>query len=457
MNFHKEKYPNALEETNSLTEEIQSIQERFEKDVQTLSNVLELSRTRLQSTSEELQSIQQALERRKNVIREELRSIENHTQNLCEVQTGTASNSKSDKNCSQKEYNDYLDSLTNHIFNEKRDIWLCPSLLTKADRIPRFIPVKERSHNPKRPGTRFISLINFKGGVGKTTLTANLAAAFSTGNYRINGNATEARPLKVLVVDLDFQGTLSERCAIHKQLLDAIEQNKISSDLLTNPKSSQYTIDELTLQFEANENAFVIPSFDSLDFADSEQFVRFATHRRDVRYRFRQWFYTTKIFDSYDLVLFDCPPRKTVSSICALMASDWVFVPTAPESLDELAINRSIHWLVSFKMKLDAPYIIGGFILNRTQEKNKLSSSEINFQERTLYTLKNITLRTAEAERYVTQYGSPYFLKTFIPKRTGSKSINGQRGEPIPGSLQFQYEFPFFTDLASEMYERIYK
>src|SRR5207245_9308812 len=54
----------------------------------------------------------------------------------------------------------------------------------------RFVPREQRR-------TRFIALANLKGGVGKTTLTLNLGVSLAE------------RGKKILLVDLDFQGTLS--------------------------------------------------------------------------------------------------------------------------------------------------------------------------------------------------------------------------------------------------------
>src|SRR5262245_38848531 len=69
----------------------------------------------------------------------------------------------------------------------KEDIWR-----RDVVGVPRFVDKVERN-------ARFVSLLNLKGGVGKTTLAANLGVCL----------ALMDKPLKVLLIDLDFQATLS--------------------------------------------------------------------------------------------------------------------------------------------------------------------------------------------------------------------------------------------------------
>jgi Flp pilus assembly CpaE family ATPase len=68
------------------------------------------------------------------------------------------------------------------------DVWIAATAGNMP--IPRFV------HREKRT-TRFVTFLNLKGGVGKTTIAANLAAAYATG---VLGDK-----LRVLAVDLDYQ------------------------------------------------------------------------------------------------------------------------------------------------------------------------------------------------------------------------------------------------------------
>jgi septal ring factor EnvC (AmiA/AmiB activator) len=68
---------------------------------------------------------------------------------------------------------------------------------------PKFVARQERK-------TIFVAVQNLKGGVGKTTLVANLGASYAIGVI--------GTPLRTLMLDLDFQGTLSNCCVERKDL-----------------------------------------------------------------------------------------------------------------------------------------------------------------------------------------------------------------------------------------------
>jgi len=419
LNKENDKNNNVLEEVNALAERIRAMKGRFMQENSVLSN--------------ELLDIQSRLE---NLIK-----IQNQKEIELDVST--------------KLFTQYIDNAIVDIFKKENDVWLFDPFLPK---IPPFVPISERSNKNRSKSTRFISLINFKGGVGKTTLTANLAAAFASGNYRIDSGGTRGPNLRVLIVDLDFQGTLSDRCVENRPLFNALQEGKTSETLLTLPKSSKYTLEDLSLDVARLDGVSIIPSSDTLDVKDNEHFIKLAFRRRDIRYGYRLWFHQPQVFDFYDLVIFDCPPRKTASSICALTASDFVFIPVAPDSFDLNSVTRTRNWLIHFKYNLNLPLKIGGIIFNRTMYQNKLAPSETAFAEKLSQTLlqEDYSSRNPEQkDSHFEENKASAIFKSFIPKRQGANSINGERGEVLPGALIKSKDFPFFTDVASEMYERI--
>ena len=118
------------------------------------------------------------------------------------------------------------------------NVWL--GLVNKGSASPRFVPRHERK-------TRFVAFLNLKGGVGKTTLVANLAAAYATG---ITGAAQ-----RVLVIDLDYQGTLSNMCVRTDFLLDRRATRKTSDALLAdeNEQTSDAILTSLMAPFEGTD------------------------------------------------------------------------------------------------------------------------------------------------------------------------------------------------------------
>jgi len=373
------------------------------------------------------------------------------SQNQKEVEPNT-----SVKPLAQSDFNKRLDAQITNVFKKEADVWLFDPLPLK--KIPPFIPISERSSQNHSKSTRFISFINFKGGVGKTTLTANLAAAFATGNYRVGSSGKQGSKLRVLIVDLDFQGTLSDRCAENRPIINAIKEGKTSARLLTPPKLSKLTLEDLILDVIKLDGASIISSCDDLDLEDNEHFIKLAFKRRDIRYCYRLWFHQQQVFDSYDLVIFDCPPRKTASSICALAASDFVFIPTALEAFDINSVNRTINWLIKLRHNLKLPLKIAGIIFNRTMYDGEFTPTEAEHKKKLEDLLQNTFSSNSDIiKAYVKENGTPSIFDSYVPKRQGSNSINGDRGDVLPGSLTKSKTYPFFTDVVSETYERIYQ
>ncbi len=334
---------------------------------------------------------------------------------------------------------------------ENNDPWLLRTRLSSGS-IPRFIPIEHRVQSGFK--TRFLSFLNFKGGVGKTTLTANLAAAFSAANFKINGEY--AQPLRVLVVDLDLQGSLTDRCTNLREYIKSVDPKMNSSNLLFKPQCSKLTIDQLMLPFIQSPHAKIIPTNNLLDAHDNKAFFYQAFQIYEMRFNHRLWFHNEEFLGKYDLVFFDCPPRKTASVVCALVASDFVFVPTAPEILDIQSIFRTIQWLTILKSRLNLSLKIGGIIFNRTHAETKLSEKEVDFQTQLKTTIKDyfVNSPTEESKNYLKTCSPPEILKSFVPKRVGSNSILGDVSTALPGANREQR---FITNLATEIYQRIYK
>src|SRR5204862_249242 len=92
---------------------------------------------------------------------------------------------------------------------------------------PAFRPVRQ-----DRPPV--VAVLNFKGGVGKTTLTANLAATFAGHGER------------VLMIDLDYQGSLTSLVLPNSDLRVAAAECRLAQDLFV--AGEQDLWDELAVQ-----------------------------------------------------------------------------------------------------------------------------------------------------------------------------------------------------------------
>jgi chromosome partitioning protein len=187
---------------------------------------------------------------------------------------------------------------------------------------------------PARRTTRFLTVINLKGGVGKTTLASNLAATLSLDHQK-----------RVLLVDIDFQGTLGDATVDPKYVALQRERAETADRLLT-PTGASPVLPRLVVPMNGVSGSKVVLANDMLERWDYSLQARFFVDpNEEVRYFFIPHFHSDYVFCQFDLVIFDCPPRLTTSAINALTCSDLVIIPTKLDVGSVNAVPRTIDWL----------------------------------------------------------------------------------------------------------------
>ena len=247
--------------------------------------------------------------------------------------------------------------------------------------------------------TKIISIINQKGGVGKTTTAINLGCSLAYNNE------------KILLIDLDPQGNASTGFGI-----DNIDRNTHIYHLLIN----QISIED-AIKSSIVPKLFVIPS--DTDLAAAEVELR---NRKDREFILDMLL--RSITDSYDFIIIDCPPSLGLLTVNAFSASHSVLVPLQCEfyALEGLAqLLRSIELV---KKNLNPSLTIQGIVLTMFDSRNNLSEMVVNdvrkhFGKQVYQTIIPRNVRISEAP----SFGQPVLM--YDINCSGSKAYTSLAAE----------------------------
>lgn len=238
--------------------------------------------------------------------------------------------------------------------------------------------------DPRNRRTRFLAVCNLKGGVGKTTLTLNL------------GIALARRGKRVLLVDLDFQGTLSNM-ALNKDHLQDYRDKGWTTDRLLREIFPGPRIREFSFSCKDEPGCRIMLAREHLEVAEFEQQSRFFVDpEREVRFHIQKNLQVPEILQEFDYVLFDCPPRMSTACINALTCADWVLIPSTLSQLDIEAVPRTLKWLLDLRTVVRGCFL--GVVVTRARMRaDKLVSYEFN----QLNTLKEAIRGSQPGEGFV--------------------------------------------------------
>ena len=196
---------------------------------------------------------------------------------------------------------------------------------------------------------KIISVINQKGGVGKTTTVINLAAGLSM------------KGKKVLVIDLDPQG------------------NPTTGLGLSNSSNSNNTIYNV-LNGNMNISEVIQPTeFENLDLVTSNvdlsglEVETAGDSRRAFKLKDELALILNDSRVEYDYILIDCPPSLSLLTIMALVASDALVVPLQTEFFALEGLTQLIKTIDRIKSNLNPSLEIRGILLTMFDKRNKLS------------------------------------------------------------------------------------
>lgn len=277
--------------------------------------------------------------------------------------------------------------------------------LSEINELRRKIKINKTSLMPKRPaGKRAIrvAISNFKGGAGKSTVALHMAHAAALDGYR------------VLLVDFDPQATLTHSMGLHDVSEELTVWGIIARDLVREtdrmnaaPRAAESgtAIPQRRLPTSVRDlglgdlrvtdfiRTTAWPTIDIVPSCANAAFVEFASAQ--YRHLNPDWSFFAAVSryldaipnDSYDLILFDCPPAIGYQSMNAVFAADVLYIPSGPgyweydsttsfigqlsEALADLAAGFDGSFPAG-KMKLPKAFLDLRFLMTRYEPGNEL-------------------------------------------------------------------------------------
>ncbi len=187
---------------------------------------------------------------------------------------------------------------------------------------------------------KIISLVNQKGGVGKTTTSINLAAAFCKERK------------KTLLIDLDPQGNASTGLGY---------QNGDFSHDIYDVLTGVCPIEEAIIKTKFR-NLSLIPSTINLAGVDVEfvkNMLEDSTFRQNEQLRNA----LSSIKDNYDYIIIDCQPSLGISTMNALVASNSVIIPVQCEFFALEGITQLLNSIIMVQDNMNPNLRIEGVLL----------------------------------------------------------------------------------------------
>jgi len=245
---------------------------------------------------------------------------------------------------------------------------------------------------------KVISLVNQKGGVGKTTTSINLSASLALLGKR------------VLLIDLDPQGNTTTGIGINKgdidkSIYDVLIDACNIQEAIINTRYKRLSVLPATINLAGIDIELMEKSREEPTFAKGKQLkVKLDTIR-----------------ENFDFIIIDCPPSLGLITTNALTASDSVIIPVQCEFFALEGIMQLLNTIMMAQKTLNPNLDIEGVLLTMLDSRTKLGFEVVDdirkyFKERVYNTIIPRLIRLTEAP----SHGKP--IVAYDPKSKGTEA-----------------------------------
>lgn len=223
----------------------------------------------------------------------------------------------------------------------------------------------ESFSSPKHP--KSICVVNYKGGVGKTTITCLLGYYISQIGEKVRKRKDPQKRIRVLLLDIDPQCSLSLAVGFDPErvnktdytMYNLVRPSKWSK--IARTKFGQYI--QRVPDSLAPRGLFIIPGsfdIDDLDMEIAKSIARDGEKRKDQLFLYcKQMLYA---FKDYKYVIVDCPPNKMFLTQAMLRACTYFLPVTIPDRISIYGMPRLLRWVKHIPMN-ERPLMLG-YVLN---------------------------------------------------------------------------------------------
>lgn len=267
---------------------------------------------------------------------------------------------------------------------------------------------------------KVLLVANLKGGVGKTTVATNLAAYFD----RVRG-------MRVLLIDLDYQGSLSDM-TLSAAGLEVVESRV---DPLMRPGANGPMVLRAAVPLTGVlPSTAIVPCQYPLAKTETQMLFAwvFQEPAGDSRFALAGAIWSQEVRDRFDMVIIDAPPRASFTMVNGLAACTHVLMPTRLDMLSIEATPNAMAFFAQIREDLDLRWKFMGAVPTMTNYAPGLSQSEQG--------------RHAALARYVDEAGEGRVFDRHIPNMA---DITHAAGRKI-AFLEYVKVADIFTQLGEE-------